>query len=378
MEYIFIICFALIIFFSFSLITKAHKTLSERIFVGWICLLAITELSFFLNAIGLFRDYTLLFAFICDTHVVHGTLFYFYVVSFTNPDFKFKYHHAIHLLPLALIFSLKIYFNNVLGVMDCYGAGCLHQGNEYVDLLTFLKFGFIGTYLFLGWHIVHDRVIHKTETDNLEKIRANWIKNVAIGVIIIFFFSAGYKVIYRLGFDILGNDVTVINVMVSFFILVFLYMGNSYAYIFVAPYQGKGVDLDKSKKPVSEAPTPQPANTIEINDIDQKFSIIEKYLNQEKPYLKGQVTVRELSDNIQIPQNEISHIIQIKSNKYYTDYMNEFRVQALKEKLDDPSNDSFTILSIALECGFASKSSLNRIFKQHTGITPTEYRNCKQ
>ncbi|MCW3804011.1 helix-turn-helix domain-containing protein [Plebeiibacterium marinum] len=345
--------------------------------MAWIYLLAITELSFFLNSIGLFRDYTLLFAFICDTHVVHGTLFYFYAKSFTHADFKFKYRHTINLLPFILIFGLKLYFNKVLGVMDCYGAGCLHEGNEYVDLLSFLKFGFIGIYLFLGWHAVHDKTVHKKGKDTLEKIRANWIKNVSIGVMIIFFFSSGYKVLHRLGFDILGNDVTVINLMVSFFILVFLYMGNSYAYIFVAPYQGKGVDLDKGKKSI-ETLSSQTGDDLNIDNIDQKFKLIEKYLIQEKPYLKGQFTVRELSDSIQIPQIEISQIIQTKSNKYYADYINEFRVQALKEKLDNPANDSFTILSIALDCGFASKSSLNRIFKHHTGITPTEYRNIKQ
>ena len=246
-----------------------------------------------------------------------------------------------------------------------------------MDLLTFLKFGFIGSYLFLGWHTVHDTIVHKKSKDNLEKIRANWIKNVSIGVMIIFFFSAGYKVLHRLGFDILGNDVTVINLMVSFFILVFLYLGNSYAYIFVAPYQGKGVNLDTSKK-ISEPISPQHNDHIDIQDIDKKFNLIEKYLKQEKPYLKGQITVRELSDSIDIAQNEISHIIQIKTNKYYTDYMNEFRVNALLDKLNNPANDSFTILSLALECGFASKSSMNRIFKQYTGVTPTEYRNSKQ
>lgn len=261
--------------------------------------------------------------------------------------------------------------------MDCYGAGCLHHGNQYVDLLSFLKFGILGTYLFMGWHIVHDRVTHNKTKDDLEKIRANWIKNISVGVLIIFFFSAGYKILVRLDFPVLGSDITVINLMVSFFILVFLYMGNSYAYIFVAPYQGKGVDLDMTKK-TSDIQTPNTIEDLNIDDIDRKFSLIEKYLNLEKPFLKGQITIRELAESINIPQNEVSQIIQAKTNKYYTDYMNMYRVDALKEKLDNPANESFTVYSLALECGFASKTSFNRIFKQHTGMTPTEYRNKRQ
>jgi AraC-like DNA-binding protein len=374
MSYIFIVCLALISFFSFSLITKKDKTLSERIFVAWIFLLALTELSFFLNSIGLFRDYTLLFAFICDTHVIHGSLFYLYILSFTDKNFTFQTVHLIHILPFIALFSLKLYFNKILGVMDCYGAGCLHHGNQYVDLLLFLKFGILGTYLFMGWHIVHDRVIHNNIKDNLEKIRANWIRNISVGALIIFVFSAGYKILTRLGFPVLGSDITVINLMVSFFILVFLYMGNSYAYIFVSPYQGKGVDLDTTKK-TNDLQIPNTNEDINIKDIDRKFSLIEKYLSLEKPFLKGQITIRELSESINIPQNEVSLIIQTKTNKFYTDYMNMFRVDELKQKLDNPANESFTIYSLALECGFASKTSFNRIFKHHTGMTPTEYRN---
>lgn len=377
MSYIFIVCIGLIIFFSFSLMIKPRKTLSEKIFVGWIFLLAITELSFFLNHINLFNDYTLLFAFICDTHVLHGTFFYFYVQSFSNKNFKLKPAHLLHLLPFIFLFGLKTYFNRVLGVIDCYGSGCLHEGNQYVDLLTFLKFGMLGVYLFMGWHVVHHNVIHNSQTNSLEKIKANWIRNITIGVFIIYFFAAGYKVITRLGFPFLGNDITVVNLMVTFFILVFLYLGNSYAYIFVAPYHGKGIDLDTNTK-ASPQSISQAADQMEVKDFDKKFITIERYLQMEKPFLNGQFTIRELSDKINIPQNEISQIIHVKTNMYYSDYMNKFRVDTFKEKLNDPHNDSFTILSLAMDCGFASKTSFNRIFKHHTGLTPTEYKNKLQ
>lgn len=374
MSYIFVACIALILFFSFSLIVKPNKTLSEKIFVGWIFLLAITELSFLLYNINLFNDYTILFAFICDTHVLHGTLFYFYIQSFTNKNFKFKLVHLVHILPIVFLFGLKTYFNRVLGVIDCYGSGCIHEGNQYVDLLSFLKFGILGIYLFKGWHIVHHNVIHEVHTDNFEKIRATWIRNITIGVFIIYSFSAGYRVITRLGFPFLGDDITVVNLMVTFFILVFLYMGNSYAYIFVAPYQGKGIDLDISIKSSPQSIS-QSVEQTDIKDADKKFVIIEKYLQLEKPFLNGQFTIRELSDKINIPQNEISQIIHTKTNMYYSDFMNKYRVEVFKEKLNDPNNESFTIFSLAMDCGFASKTSFNRIFKHHTGLTPSEYKN---
>ncbi|MGQ1785656.1 helix-turn-helix domain-containing protein [Saccharicrinis sp. GN24d3] len=380
MSYIYIVCFTLILFFSFSLISKAKKTLSEKIFVGWIFLLAITELSFFINALGMAGDYSLLFSLVCDSHVLHGGFYYFYVQSFTDKQFRMKGIHVFHLLPFALMFGLKYYFNEVLGVMDCYGVGCIHAGNRYIDLLTFLKFGILGAYLFAGWHLVHDRVHHNRGEDRLEKIRSNWIDNITVGIFIIYSFSASYKVLDRLEFNFLGSAINAINIMVTFFILIFLYMGNSYAYIFVSPYQGKGIDLDavsKNKDEQANEMAEEEPVKVDVVDLDRKFNLIEAYLKREKPYLKGQMTIRQLSDNIGIPQNEISYIIQQKTDKYYCDYMNAFRVEALKEKLDSPKLNEFTVLSLGLECGFASKTSLNRIFKQHTSVTPSEYRSNK-
>lgn len=376
MSYIFIVCLALIVFFSFSLITKPHKTLSEKIFAAWIFLLAITELSFFLHSLGLFSDYLLLFSIVCDTHVLHGSFFLLYVTSFIDPSFKLRRVHLLHLIPFFALIGLKFYFNKVLGVMDCYGAGCLHADNRYVDLLTLLKFLILGAYLFIGWHKVHDNKVHKKGTDGLSSIRSTWIYNIAIGVFILFSLAAIYKVMVRLGFGFLGDDVAAINILVSFFILVFLYMGNSYAYIFVAPAAGRSVVLDIKESSQTSSITSHKED-IQVEHVDHKFLIIEKYIISEQPYVEGQFTLRQLSERVNIPQNEISHIIQIKTGKFYCDYMNGFRVEALKEKLDDRNNDQYTIFALALDCGFASKTSFNRIFKNHTGETPSEYRDNK-
>jgi AraC-like DNA-binding protein len=46
----------------------------------------------------------------------------------------------------------------------------------------------------------------------------------------------------------------------------------------------------------------------------------------------------------------------------------------VKNKIEDPKYDHLTLLAIAFECGFNSKSSFNNIFKQYTGYTPSEYK----
>ncbi|WP_430813923.1 helix-turn-helix domain-containing protein [Carboxylicivirga sp. RSCT41] len=384
MSYIYIVCLALIVFFSFSLITKSHKTLSEKIFTAWIFILAVTVLGFFLHSIGLFNRYLFLFSVICDTHVLHGAFFYLYARSFIDKDFRLKYIHLVNVIPFAALLGLKLYFNTVLGVMDCYGTGCIHEGNRYVDLLNFLKFFILGAYIFGGWYEVQSRKLSDNKLKGISELRATWISNITIGAFLLFSLSAVYKVLYRLDFGFLGDELTVVNLMVSFSIMIFLYMGNSYAYLFVAPVAGESLVLDADKSNVTmpvnkpKLKKPEHEDDIEVENLDEKFDLIERFIKAEKPYLLGQYTVRALSESVDIQQSEISVIIQKKTQKYYCDYMNDYRVEALKSKLDNPENDKYTIFSLAMDCGFASKTSYNRIFKNHTGLTPTEYREAQE
>ena len=53
--------------------------------------------------------------------------------------------------------------------------------------------------------------------------------------------------------------------------------------------------------------------------------------------------------------------------------MNEYRVEEVKKRMVDPAYKNLTILAIAYDSGFNSKSSFNTIFKELTGMTPSAY-----
>ena len=53
--------------------------------------------------------------------------------------------------------------------------------------------------------------------------------------------------------------------------------------------------------------------------------------------------------------------------------MNEYRVEEFKRQIQNPQNKHLTLLAVALDCGFNSKSTFNRAFKNATGTTPKEF-----
>ncbi|HVV54143.1 MAG TPA: ABC transporter permease, partial [Mucilaginibacter sp.] len=60
--------------------------------------------------------------------------------------------------------------------------------------------------------------------------------------------------------------------------------------------------------------------------------------------------------------------------KNFNDFVNEFRIQDVTRKMKDPAYDRITLLGIAYDCGFNSKTTFNRAFKQITGESPAEYK----
>ncbi len=101
---------------------------------------------------------------------------------------------------------------------------------------------------------------------------------------------------------------------------------------------------------------------------------LEACMKNEQPWRSGELKLEELAERLALSAHELSQLINGACGVNFQDYLNGYRVEALKEALHDPARAGHTILDLAMDSGFNSKSALNRVFKAHTGITPGEYR----
>jgi len=110
---------------------------------------------------------------------------------------------------------------------------------------------------------------------------------------------------------------------------------------------------------------------------DDSKSILEdirKYIEKEKVFLQPELKIRDIATATEYPIRSISQAINQNLNMSFVDYINHFRVEEIKQRLNNPDNHhKFTLLAIAKNCGFNSKSSFYRAFKKETGQTPAEY-----
>ncbi len=102
-------------------------------------------------------------------------------------------------------------------------------------------------------------------------------------------------------------------------------------------------------------------------------SELEKLMKIEKPYLEPTLSIHDLSRLMDIPPYQLSKIINRAFHCNFFEFINKYRVNEFKEKIISSKHKNYTILAVALECGFNSKSAFNRIFKDYTGITPGSF-----
>lgn len=121
---------------------------------------------------------------------------------------------------------------------------------------------------------------------------------------------------------------------------------------------------------------------LQINDIENKVSVeinselinkIKTHMNSEQPYLQADLKLIDLANSLEFTIHQLSSILNNQFNQNFYDFINTYRVEEAKSRLIDPSQKGFTILAIAIDSGFNSKASFNRIFKNSTGLTPSGY-----
>jgi AraC-like DNA-binding protein len=101
-----------------------------------------------------------------------------------------------------------------------------------------------------------------------------------------------------------------------------------------------------------------------------------RFMEEEKPYSDGDLTIQRLAEKLSVPAPHLSQTINERLGQTFSDFINSYRVEEAKRKLLDPALKHLSVLGIAEEVGFNSKSSFNSVFKKHTNMTPSEFRNA--
>jgi AraC-like DNA-binding protein len=114
------------------------------------------------------------------------------------------------------------------------------------------------------------------------------------------------------------------------------------------------------------SPFPNFDDKIELQKLNDLFVL-------KSLHLRPKLTVNELANEMKVPVKYVTYLMTNYHSKNFNDFVNTFRVKEVIAKMADPATKHKSLLGIALDAGFNSKSSFNQVFKEHTGKTPSEY-----
>ena len=361
---IFISGISIAIFISALLLVKKEKSIPDLFLFLWMLLNALHLSLFYLFYTEEIYNYPHLLGIQLPFPLLQGVLLYFYVSSVTNQFPKKKWIPYLHLIPtvLAYIYMISFFSLPVEEKIAVFKSG----GKGYEIFREILMNGtFLSGIVYVIWSSVllkrHKENIHSQFSD-IEEISLRWLQFLVYGLGVV------WSVI------IITQDDTLIYMGISLFVILIGFFGVQQKNIF-ATRTTRFKEFQKIENPVkTETTKPKYLNSGLSEELAEKhYKRLNELMVEKEFYKKTELSLTDLANELEIHSNYLSQIINEKEGKKFYDYVNTFRVDEFKRLISIPKNRQFTIMALAYDCGFNSKSSFNRYFKKNTGQTPTQY-----
>jgi AraC-like DNA-binding protein len=342
--------------------TKKPYSIANKLMAAWLFLICI-ELIFALINSTLLEMYS--FPFVAFTY---GPLLFLYVIFMTNPERRFNWLSLLHFIPFLVFFTVSVIFRTqpLMGDLRRFFIP-----DRFISLRIVYSTCFflsVTVYSFLTFIEIRK---HQINLKNLvsytsKVITLNWLKIISIS------FYTAYFVLFILGgINMIGNYIPFDPYFVSFgfialFSFVYSFYGIKQPVIFGQELKPDSLDKKEADKYLKSGLKQEQAM-----DYLQKLIT---YVEINKPYLNRDLNINDLSLMTKIPRHNITQVLNENHRKNFFTFINEYRVKEVIERFSDPKFNNYTILAIAFDAGFNSKTTFNSIFKNHTGLTPSKFR----
>jgi len=295
-------------------------------------------------------------------HYLIGPLFYFYISSLTQHDFRIKNKHILHFIPFFIcIFSwIPFFFLEIAAKLTITESFIAHNLRTFELTLRFiLRWTHILIYLFLSISILikHKRQV-KDQHSTANKMKLTWLRNLML----IFTLFIILSCLFYFTRDPKNNLFVFTRILIfiePFFVFYLGYKGLTQSYILI-----NDQEINNKKK--------YSYSNLTKEEAKQFLNILLQYIKNEKPFIDPNLTLKDLARKINMQQRYLSQIINEYMHQNFHDFINHYRIEFAAEMLSEDREKS--ILDIAYDSGFNSKSSFNSEFKKNMHMTPSQYR----
>lgn len=281
-------------------------------------------------------------------------LFYFTVLNFTEPLRKARKKDLLFLI-LPFFYLISLFSREFFS-----GNNSIPEIIQFILILVQVLLYSILSYLRIREHQ------KKIETFSSETSGINlyWLEYIIILVLVISVLIFLYNLIYyKVNLNLFMNSIFLIVIYgIGYFALrqKEIYPADEKVRQELVLINEEIVSANKKK-------------IISDSELVTHKTALNKLMMEQQPYLDSELTLMKLADIAKLSTHQLSYIINSGFNDNFFGYINTYRIEKAKELLMQ-SDNKYSILGIAFESGFNSKTTFNNTFKKITGVTPSEFK----
>jgi AraC-like DNA-binding protein len=372
MAFLIVAGFVLLFLLLSIMLGKKNKLFADQYLILYLSFATLWKLYVFAEYSGLLSEsYWMLLG--KGMYLLHAPFFFLYIFALIRQRSLSLKHYAFLFGPFV-IYAIH-FFYYYLWVFDTVTLS-INKGLLFINgalslswLIFVVLFHIIEPiYLILSYVLLkrYRKQLLESVSDT-DRINLNWLN-------VLFFFW--------LIAAILLVPISTLNLIQGWFstgLMEMLTEGVSVIFFFVVGYYGfKQTNIFTNLELKETLPGKTTTGNYERSGLSPQqakdyHALLLKLMEDKKPWLNGELTAGQLSQLVGVSVNHLSQILNKEQQQNFFDFINSYRVNEVIRKMGDTGNSHLTLLAIALDSGFNSKTSFNTVFKKVTNQTPSHY-----
>ncbi len=288
-----------------------------------------------------------------------GPLVYTYIrrlLFYKNGNYQLAYYHYLPAILYLVFCFYHIYIYDSIEDLSSYFNTLLFCN----DVIFFV---FITAYLFKSNSLLNYYKKNEEEELSFNQLIIKYIKIMLLCLLV-------YMIFWLLGIVERFVIKLPINIRLIWDISCLIFGIQIYI---VGFYNLKHPEVFKIRFPLNNISKSIKKNELNEKEIHEIQNLIDRFFDKEKGHRRVELSLSILANEINSTTNKLSWVLNNIYKKTFYELVNEYRVQDFLERLEKNDHKEFTLLSIAFDVGFNSKSTFYKAFKEITNLTPTAY-----
>ena len=338
------------------------KKKSNRHLAIFILAFSLSNLHYLGHILGIMKSYTWLNYLSFPWTFLIPIEFYFFIKYLLQPDYQMSKLDRWLYFP----FAIQLVFHLNLFLLEFFNPSILSQHQDLLFLVDIRLETILSLLLNLVFMPSIYRMIKEYEKDlkenysEISKSSIQWIRRLVfalIGIWVMWALPAIYQIIT-------GITTPILDLILWVMMAVCIYWIGYVAYLRSDIFQPQQSFPSKEiKEPIQNS----------SDKIDDHFNKMLAVIEKEKLFTNPEFDMSMLAEKCDLSANYLSQIINKKSGENFYSLINHYRLEEAKKILLNPDFSHYSILSIGLQAGFKSKSSFYKVFKEKTGMTPSQF-----